>query len=476
MKKKEQRTLAALLLTVLLASSACGSQSAGGGETTAPDESVETTEAAPSYTLPEKQNLGGQTFTILAADKRGELFGAELNGDVVNDAVWARNKAVEDHFGIALEYVYKDSSWQVAAEFTKEITSAVLAGDDCYDAVTGAMVVIPQLGVEGYFCNINDLPIDQTNPWWVAEMKKTAGVGGGLYSLVGSLSNTLISKMNVCFFNVQVQTDYKLPDFYALVRDGKWTLDAMFGSMKGFTEDLNSDGKIDYDNDKIALISHETPCETFQCATECYLFESDGVTVRYNGLTERLNTVAEKFRAVTATGDFIINTLNGYEAGAKPFMEDRSLFLLCSVSLSGSLREMKGDFGILPFPKYDEEQESYHTDVSRSTVLWSIPLTAADPELSAKVLEVLSHESMERIDPAYFEVALKEKYSRDTDTAEMLNIIRSGMQLTFDGFMHESIGTGRVLAETFRSPSFNLASTIAGKEAGWMEKLKTITG
>jgi len=45
-------------------------------------------------------------------------------------------------------------------------------------------------------------------------------------------------------------------------------------------------------------------------------------------------------------------------------------------------------------------------------------------------MEAMCAESYRTVTPAYFEIALKQKYSRDEETSQMLDLIRAG--ITFD--------------------------------------------
>lgn len=125
-----------------------------------------------------------------------------------------------------------------------------------------------------------------------------------------------------------------------------------------------------------------------------------------------------------------------YEIGAKALMEDRNLFYCSALRVTSALRDIKSAYGILPFPKYDALQNEYISDVSQSTVLWCIPVTASDYSLTSKFCEVFAHYSRENMIPAYYEVSLQEKYSRDSDTKEMLQIIRDSLRLTPDGYLN----------------------------------------
>ena len=52
-----------------------------------------------------------------------------------------------------------------------------------------------------------------------------------------------------------------------------------------------------------------------------------------------------------------------------------------------------------------------------------IPITVTDFERTGIIIEALSAESMYVLTPAYYEISLKTKYSRDNESQEMLDII-----------------------------------------------------
>ena len=60
-----------------------------------------------------------------------------------------------------------------------------------------------------------------------------------------------------------------------------------------------------------------------------------------------------------------------------------------------------------------------------------VPVTTNDIDLTSKVMEALSYYTNQMVVPKYYEVALKDKYARDGDIAEMLDIIRDGASFDF---------------------------------------------
>ena len=106
------------------------------------------------------------------------------------------------------------------------------------------------------------------------------------------------------------------------------------------------------------------------------------------------------------------------------FNESRSLFTDMNMHDVITMRGMDADFGIIPWPKYDENAE-YCTNVDAGTNMCIVPLTASDPERTSIILESLCAIGYNKVIPAYFDVALQSKASRDIESADMLDIIKA---------------------------------------------------
>ena len=130
---------------------------------------------------------------------------------------------------------------------------------------------------------------------------------------------------------------------------------------------------------------------------------------------------------------------------------------------------MKDAYGILPLPKFDEEQAFYRTSSRNTHNSFSMPVTCADPDTAGAVLEALSSSNHEKVLPAYFETALKTKYSRDDDSARMYDLIRESMFLDF-GYTYCN-ATGNAIATVFRG-AFN-GNRVASLLASNKEVLET---
>jgi lipopolysaccharide export LptBFGC system permease protein LptF len=91
--------------------------------------------------LPGDLNFDGQTVRVLArggdADTKIEFFAEEQNADIVNEAVYKRNLAVEERLNVKMELKLTDSTRH--ASDVDAIRNSVTAGSDDYDLVANHM-------------------------------------------------------------------------------------------------------------------------------------------------------------------------------------------------------------------------------------------------------------------------------------------------------------------------------------------------
>ena len=97
---------------------------------------------------------------------------------------------------------------------------------------------------------------------------------------------------------------------------------------------------------------------------------------------------------------------------------------MTKISAVNSLREFETNFGILPVPKLDNTQTSYYNSAaSLHFSLVAIPVTAADPEMSAVALEAMGYYGQQHLTPAYIEQTLKLKRVNESEDAKMIDFI-----------------------------------------------------
>jgi hypothetical protein len=152
-----------------------------------------------------------------------------------------------------------------------------------------------------------------------------------------------------------------------------------------------------------------------------------------------------------------------YAAFQKVFSDGRAMFLYCSMLMITEFRTSDTDFGVLPAMKYDETQESYRNTYSYiNFTAYSVLVTAADPARTGSILEAMAAVSLYKLTPAYYDVSLKGKFLRDTESEGMLDLILAtrsydlGSSLGWGGAMNTLINA---------SASFDFASAYAKIES-----------
>ena len=478
MIKLSKRITASLILTAMLAAmtASCGS----GGDIQNVTNNGETSDAAvtsddvttsPLYEL-EQKDFGGREFRISVTKRyETEMWVEDENGDVCNDAVYNRNIKVSDYLNVKIVNVVSDGESNQVSEISKNIA----AGDDVYDltAVYTWLVGGPML--EGCFQNWSDVPVvDFSREWWVTDANEAFSIAGNQFVAVGDLSVTTLLLSYAVYFNQRIAEEYKFPNLYETVLDGKWTIDEMLSLSKDMYQDLNNDGQLD-ENDAYGFAGDKvTNLDVWTSAFDIPLIEKNknGDPVACVNL-ERLQTALEKVNSLLYDNQSFISW-SGDEI--KVFANGNSAFLTTWINNSfTTLRSMKDDYGILPYPKLDEEQKNYYSNSMDNYSMLSVPKTVTDTDFVGTVTEALTRENHFSVIPAYYDVALTAKYARDEQSVAMLDIIMDGRKYDFS-ILHSAqlANLPYLFREMTRDHADSAASRYASISSAVDEGLKTL--
>ena len=82
----------------------------------------------------EKNDYGGAVFTVFAPEWGSYvdyMFAEEQTGDAMNDALYERERLVEEYLGVNIEYLLEGT----ISETSSKVNSVVMSGDDTYQLV-----------------------------------------------------------------------------------------------------------------------------------------------------------------------------------------------------------------------------------------------------------------------------------------------------------------------------------------------------
>jgi len=199
MNKKQSFALCLALL--MLASVACANETPA--DTT--DAETTTTVAQEETTLPLPEvDYGGQEFNLYLWSN-GKLPVEEENGDVVNDAIYRRNRAVEDHCN--LKFAYNISPGAVAdfATWYNTLSASILAGDSSVDLAGGYAYRLASHSLDGNFTNLLELPqLDFSADWWPGNVQEAGNLGGAMYMTIGNIDIDYYDKIFAILFNKNI--------------------------------------------------------------------------------------------------------------------------------------------------------------------------------------------------------------------------------------------------------------------------------
>lgn len=435
MKKLSVRILLVALASVLAASGAGCSGGTDTAETTTQSvqSSVQTEPAEETVYSPLPQSrLNGFAFRFLNYDETylswavNPLDAEEQTGDVLNDAIWTRNNRVEETYDCAISEV-------LLSKPHDSIASLVQSGDVGAEIVMLYDETVMNKYLSGYLQTWDVLPhVDFTEPCWSLDATQTFSVAGKVFAATGAFSLAQSTRSFILIFNKDMYKDLGLKeDLYQLAREGKWTMDSLVKAEQAAAADLNGDGAMDTTNDRFGnggAIKLYFGSLVTGAGIKYIDLDENGTPVFAIRGNEYAMTVMSDILA-RHSGNYAYTTVasgihNGSNEARELFKSNKLLFLGSSMKAVNQYRDMENDIGLLPFPKYSEEQDRYYALTSGGSMA-AIPKTLAQTafEPVGLILEALTRDSEESVVPVYKEILLKSKYARDQGSADMLDII-----------------------------------------------------
>lgn len=431
----------ALFAALLLNMAACGEDKTILDDSTNVETSKNAETADPTADdLPSDLNFGGETVTFLYREEVvDEFYVEEANGDVVNDAIYNSQKSVEEKLGVNIEVITQPG--QAGSDrntYMNLIRSSIMSNDDEYDWVDLMVGNSPVMMQEGIFKNLLDNEyIDPNKPYYMSGLADLCTIDDKLYFISGDASLGYLQDSFCIFFNKAIAEDYSLGNLYDLVDSGDWTLDKLIELSAAVAQDVDQNGTYD-DADILGFrIYDQNHISGFIASTELDMCEKDGAGEwKFNMSSERNAAIIEKLNTLIYQTD---GAYMNHISDCNKFANGEVLFITAQFDDAVSqLRDMKDEYGILPYPKLDKSQETYWSNARTTHNAFSMPMTCGDSDMAGAVMEALSASNYKSVTPAYFEVALKTKFSADEESAKMYDIIRGGMKLDF-GFIFSNI-------------------------------------
>jgi len=450
MKKLEHSMYAGLLSATLLLTllTGCGKTEEILEESSAAPESI--TEIIPEETeipwesLLPQTDMEGMNFRVLTLTNGvvalTTLFQPEEEtGELLNDSIYNRNLKIAELYNV------KFSENGVGDYFTPStmLKQAVIADSDEYDLYYLVEREAYSIILDKYALRPDQLPfVDPSQPWYFQDMNEQLSLNGILLMAYGADSITSYENSAIMLFNQQIFTNEGFENPYDMVRNGTWTVDKVLEIAETSARDLNGDGILN-DYDQLGIVSEldfmysslwvgaEKPVVKILESIPTFMTLIDESLIT---LMQKISTYANMPGVMFDVFYDICDKYSEWQEISEPgravsdmiFSSGTAAMRITSIGALKNLREMEDNFGVLPLPKYDENQEKYHTRAIGG-LYGTVPSTTQNANNISIILEALAAESYVSLMPAFCETVLKDKYTRDPDSQEMMDLILNNL-------------------------------------------------
>ena len=485
--------LAILLLVPALAAcndSGSDDETTTAATTTAP-EGAETRDPATMHDIPSDLKYDGKTISMLVTNKdmqEDEFFLDEdkngPSGELVPNAVYERNYAVENQLDIKLDIIPTDEYSNSVHQ--KDHQGGLGEYQIIADKTTNKGVMI----IDNYYHNLNNFEyLDLDKKYWSQGFGSvvTFGEDSKQYLATGALAVSLYRMMFATIYNQKDFATYGIEDPYRLVMDGEWTLDAQKAIISNKWEDGSSgDGKASED-DYFGFLAGECVC------MDPYLTASNVVLIKrntsYNWQYDEdeisyLVDVVEKVQALTTNESTFLFEKSKDQPHTNDiilkFAEKGGLMAtIMFYTLEKNIGEINFDYGIAPIPKYSTDQKNYYTyvqDMVTSVGVNSIVSDEETLECIGATLESMGYHSGDYIEEAYFQKAMLLKFLKDPKMQDVINLMYESVAIDFCGMMSSTMETIKLRDELrpILSSDQSVATYMAGHKGVLKRALNTI--
>ena len=398
-----------------------------------------------------------------------EILPYEDSADAIKSAVAERNNIVENLLNVKIVEVRSDN---VLGDARNDIS-----GEGYYDILMPWMDYASTLAADGSLYDLYSFSdiIHLDQPYWDQRANSDLSFGNKLFFTTGDFSLLTFDCTHAIVFNKDLAADSGCDDMYELLRDNAWTYDALWRNAKLVTADTDGvDGMTFLDTWGFFLNQNFTTSMFIGAGERLTVKDSDDIP-SMAPLNDRYSQVVDKIRQIynddtsTIIIENYLSQLNGkysdvYSAASAAFGEGRALFRSLAMVDLEELDDYSVNYGLLPVPKFNDEQDEYYNIVSAFLASCiCISNAVLDPDLSAAVAEALAIASTDTVRRAYYETILKGRRIPDEAGEFALDLI-------FDSRLYEiakiyKFGNLGTLIETCAAASSDvLTSTYQGME------------
>ncbi len=370
--------------------------------------------------------------------KEFEVTEEQITVDELNAAIFERDNQVKAKLGLtAIDYNEQIGTSGNEENYAKYVERVALNHDAEVDVIATYSRSAGLCAAKGYYMPINyyDKYVNLSNPWYPQALIDEIAIRNQVYLVSGDISTNLLFLTYGIIFNKELLTTLKIDynELYQLAEEGKWTLEEFY-KLTEYYDDADGDGKkslldgygirtgnyhLDaiYTGSGLKIIDVNNNAEKPE---DLIKISSDYGSSKAIDLSDKIGAL---FQSDYGYGE--TTSISGHFAQTR-----NTIALLTRIRDIGRdimKIEKKLEVGVLPIPKYDEQQEDYKCISGNPLTLWGVYSGNMDlerEESAAGFIEYMGYYAMENTTEAVFANTFLARYADQPDDANMFNIIR----------------------------------------------------
>lgn len=329
-------------------------------------------------------NAEGYVFEVY--DYFKSRWEPEAGNNKVDDQVLQVIDDVESVYNCDIVFTELD----VNSAFDK-LQTEVAAGGKFADLVITTMWNYGKMlgaGLMGDLNKVEGLRLDQ--PWWNQNVMEPLTINGRLLGASGSFTDHAYLTWS-CYFNKTLfqSLGHDPEELYSLVRNGQWTYSKFLEYAKEALADKDGSGQVDSADDIWGLVapSGDYNRAAFLAMGGKFYGHDDSGNIVLACRDQHAFDVVEFMRKMFRTDKIWMSSgTESFQEIMGHFVDGHSLFIMCSPG-EEQLRNMEDDYGFLPQPKWDANQENYIGMVDHNAPLFGITSTNTNTNVIGYIME-----------------------------------------------------------------------------------------
>lgn len=331
-------------------------------------------------------------------------------GQTLNDAVMDREIAVEEEYGVTLNWIPSKGDG-----VKNDLLAADALGDTSDKAIHVALPRTYEAQTIAYSELVYNIAgsefIDFEAPYFNQESIEQYTLAGNQFFIGGDMSFLDEHTAFIVYVNMSVaKTNAAFPDLFEDVlpgEDGKmtWTIDRLYELSAGIAEDKDGNEDEWTDLDKygfgtLGLYSYYQYFGSYQVGKQqTNAGEKYVLTIK----NDNVEAIISKMLYSVDNKDSIRTDWKDYGTLQAAFEDNRLLFYREVIEKLQYLNKPKYDIAIVPFPKLNEEQDRYYVPSAAQSTVMCVPKVTDNRDMSEAFVEILTKSASEHIFKAYKE-------------------------------------------------------------------------